>query len=76
MDALSSETKGRLQQVADLMLDIYKTRAEMRFIDAAAIKPGPHDITHLIPLYQSLKLDPTIIYLYSILPYVDDVEAG
>ncbi|KAK7968829.1 hypothetical protein PG988_007902 [Apiospora saccharicola] len=76
MDALSSETKARLQQVADLMLDIYKTRAEMRFIDAAAIKPGPHDITHLIPLYESLKLDPAIVYLYSILPYVDEVEAG
>lgn len=76
MDALSSEAKGRLQHVADLMLDVYKTRAEMRYIDAAAIKPGPHDITHLIPFYQSLKLDPAIIYLYSILPCVEEAETG
>ncbi|KAK7990032.1 hypothetical protein PG989_010347 [Apiospora arundinis] len=76
MDSLSSETKARLQRVADLMLEIYKTRAEMRYIDAAAIKRGPHDITHLLPLYQSLELDPAVIYLYSILPYVDQDEAG
>ncbi|KAK7923580.1 hypothetical protein PG985_007651 [Apiospora marii] len=76
MDALSPETKARLQHVADLMLAIYQTRAEMRFIDAAAIKPGPHDITHLLPLYASLKLDPTVVYLYSLLPYVDEAEAG
>ncbi|KAK8087756.1 hypothetical protein PG997_002717 [Apiospora hydei] len=76
ISSLDEATKARLQRVADLMLDIYQTRAEMRYIDAAAIKPGPHDITHLMPLYQSLKLDPTVIYLYSILPYVDEVEAG
>ncbi|KAK8036584.1 hypothetical protein PG991_001721 [Apiospora marii] len=76
MDALSPETKARLQHVADLMLAIYQTRAEMRFIDAAAIKPGPHDITPLLPVHASLKLDPTVIYLYSLLPYVDEAEAG
>ncbi|KAK8021756.1 hypothetical protein PG990_006894 [Apiospora arundinis] len=76
MDSPSSETKARLQRVADLMLEIYQTRAEMRYIDAAAIKRGPHDITHLLPLYQSLELDPAVIYLYSILPYVDQDEAG
>ncbi|KAK7941444.1 uncharacterized protein PG986_013831 [Apiospora aurea] len=74
--SLDEATKARLQRVADLMLDIYQTRAEMRYIDAAAIKLGPHDITHLMPLYQSLKLDPTVTYLYSILPYVDEIEAG
>ncbi|KAK8043745.1 hypothetical protein PG994_012583 [Apiospora phragmitis] len=55
MEALSSDTKRRLQRVDDLMLEIYQTRAEMRYIDAAAIKAGPQDITHLIPFYQSLK---------------------
>lgn len=58
------------------MLAIYKTRAEMHCIDAAAIEPGPHDIAHLIPFCQSLKLDPTLIYCYSIFPYVDEAEAG
>lgn len=68
MEGPSAETKAQLQRIADLMLEIYQTRAEMRCIDAAAIKPGPHDLTRLVPLYQSLRLDPAVIYQYSILP--------
>ncbi|KAK8096229.1 hypothetical protein PG999_014251 [Apiospora kogelbergensis] len=68
MEGPSAETKAQLQRVADLMLEIYQTRAEMRCIDVAAIKPGPHDLTRLMLHHQSLRLDPAVIYLYSILP--------
>ncbi|MAB46853.1 MAG: hypothetical protein CMN67_15815 [Sphingomonadaceae bacterium] len=76
MDGLSSSQKARLQEIADGMLKIYHILARMSYLDPAYIHPGPHDISSLLPLYQSLKLSPSIIYLYSILPYIDDDEAG
>ncbi|KAK8054978.1 hypothetical protein PG993_000205 [Apiospora rasikravindrae] len=76
ISSLDEATKARLQRVVDLMREFYGTRAEMRYSDAAAIQPGPHDMTRPMPLYQSLKLDPAVIYLYSILPYFDETEAG
>lgn len=42
----------------------------MRYLDDEWIQ-GPHDIEALIPMYRSYNLDDSIIYLYSILPYVD-----
>ena len=76
MEGLSFSQKVRLQEIADGMLKIYHTLARMSYLDPAYIHAGPHDISHLLPLYQSLKLSPSIIHLYSILPYVDDDEAG
>lgn len=32
---------------------------------------GTHDIEALLPIYRSYHLDDAVIYLYSILPYVD-----
>ncbi|GAD92276.1 hypothetical protein NFIA_095430 [Paecilomyces variotii No. 5] len=76
MDRLPRVQKARLHEVADSLLEIYQTLAKMRFIDPGGIQKGPHDMKHLLPLYEELGLDPSIIYLYSILPYVDTALAG
>ncbi|RHZ59259.1 uncharacterized protein CDV56_106248 [Aspergillus thermomutatus] len=75
-DLLRPDQKARLHEVADLMLEIYQTLAHMRYLDPAGIEQGPHNIDNLRPMYEKLKLDPAIIYLYSILPYVDCDVAG
>lgn len=76
MDAtLTPKQKKRLHEVADLMLQIFRTLARMRYLESEWIEPGPHDVSALMPLYKSLNIDPAIIYLYSILPYLKR-EAG
>lgn len=69
--ALTHEQKAKLHEVADLVLQIYHTLARMRHLDADWIQPGPHDVSALGPLYASLGLDPRVVYLYGILPYVN-----
>ncbi|KAH7304820.1 hypothetical protein BKA65DRAFT_521138 [Rhexocercosporidium sp. MPI-PUGE-AT-0058] len=76
MTSLTPHRKKRLQEVASGMLNIYQTLANMAYIPSTSIRRGPHDITALLPLYTGLKIHPSIIYLYSILPYVDVEEAG
>ncbi|KAJ9390866.1 hypothetical protein DTO063F5_1310 [Paecilomyces variotii] len=76
MDQLPPDQKVRLHEVADSLLEIYQTLARMRFIDPEGIQKGPHDIKDLLPLYEEHGLDPSIIYLYSILPYIDTDLAG
>ncbi|KAJ5115671.1 hypothetical protein N7456_000019 [Penicillium angulare] len=75
MTTLTSE-KDRLHKVADLMLEIYEELAKMRYIQPAGIQHGPHNITHLESAYDELDLDPSVKYLYSILPYIDTIAAG
>lgn len=72
MDALDIplKQKARLQRVADLLLVIYKTLVEMRYLEPSELEAGPHDVSELLPLYESHGLAPAVIYLYSILPYV------
>lgn len=74
MDQISKDQKTELHEVADLMLEIYKTLAEMRYIDASEIIQGPHDLTETLSDYDDgetiLGLDPAIKYLYTIMPYV------
>ncbi|KAK3897434.1 hypothetical protein C8A05DRAFT_19805 [Staphylotrichum tortipilum] len=72
--SLTPRQKARLHEVADLMLQIYNTLARMRYLDPVWIQPGPHDLTAQMPQYESLGLDPSIIYLYHILPYIDSVK--
>ncbi|CAH0018144.1 unnamed protein product, partial [Clonostachys rhizophaga] len=68
----------RMQEVADLVTDLYETLAEMRYIEPADIKRGPHNIT--LPgdtMTGSFNhIEPAIVYLYSILPYVEDKFSG
>lgn len=71
MDSLTPAKKAQLQEAADLMLEIYRTLVRMRYLDASWICKGPHDIEALLPTYRICGLDDTIIYLYSILPYID-----
>lgn len=67
---LRAKTVLQLHQVADLMLEIYQTLARMQYLDEEGIEKGPHDITNLLPEYGERGVHPSIIYLYSILPYV------
>lgn len=71
MQNLTPAKKAQLDEVANLMLDIYRTLVRMRYLDDSWIQEGPHDIDALIPMYRAYNLDDSIIYLYSILPYVD-----
>ena len=73
---LTPKQKAQLHEVADLLLQLYQTLARMRYIEADWIRPGPHDMSAHLPLYASLGLDPRIVYLYSILPYINPVFAG
>lgn len=75
MGHLSPSKKAQLHEVADLLLEVYRTLARMRFLDPSWILEGPHDIEALRPLYHSHGLDASIIYLYSILPYIDTAWA-
>ena len=44
----------------------------MRFVDEDAVISGPHTLSSsILEVYHALKLDPAIIYLYSIMPYID-----
>jgi hypothetical protein len=67
---LSERQKAKLHRVAAGLLEIYHTLARMRYLPPAWIHPGPHDLAALHPVFQSLALDPRIVYLYTILPYV------
>ncbi|KAM7212189.1 hypothetical protein V8F06_012441 [Rhypophila decipiens] len=71
--SLSAEQKQQLEEVATLMLEIFRTLQRMAYLEEEWIQPGPHNdaINAVMPLYQSLDIDPAIIYLYSILPYID-----
>ncbi|KAK4107810.1 hypothetical protein N656DRAFT_849171 [Canariomyces notabilis] len=69
--SLSEHHRARLQEVAEGMLKIYRTLERMQFLHPSWIIPGPHDVDALIPMYRSHGLDDRIIYLYSILPYVE-----
>ncbi|OGM41830.1 hypothetical protein ABOM_009640 [Aspergillus bombycis] len=73
---LTSTQKANLHEIADLMLEIYQTLANMRFLNPAGIIKGPHNTDNALELYQELGLDPSIIYLYSILPYIESPLAG
>ncbi|KAL4983859.1 hypothetical protein BDW68DRAFT_190961 [Aspergillus falconensis] len=70
--------KAELDEVASMMLDIYQTLAEMRYLDPDSIQEGPHDLSSIRSLYQSnnINLDPAILYLYSILPYIGEPSIG
>lgn len=63
--------KKQLHEVADGMLKIYRTLARMQFIEEFDISQGPHDMSELLPFCKDLNVDDSIIYLYSILPYVE-----
>jgi len=69
--ALTPRETSRLHTVASGLLNVYRTLQRMRYLHPSWIHPGPHDITSLLPLYNSLSLSPSTIYLYSILPYVE-----
>ncbi|KAM7203899.1 hypothetical protein V8F33_001870 [Rhypophila sp. PSN 637] len=67
----------RLQEVANLMLKIYQTLAEMEYLDPSWIVPSPHKMDdNLLAKYKSLDLDPALIHLFTLLPYVDNQGIG
>lgn len=78
MDSLnvSEAQKAKLQIVADQLSQIYKTLARMRYLDAEWIIPGPHDISANFAAYRAHGLEDSIIYLYSVLPYIDREFSG
>jgi hypothetical protein len=73
--SLSAERKDRLHEVADLLLQIYQTLVEMRYVDPEALVKGPHTFSQeLLRTYENCEIDPSIIYLYSLMPYIDEAE--
>ncbi|KAH7369219.1 hypothetical protein B0T11DRAFT_278433 [Plectosphaerella cucumerina] len=62
--------KAQLHEVADGMLRVYRTLVRMQYLQESWIVEGPHDLTSALPTCARLRLDDSIIYLYSILPYV------
>lgn len=70
MNPLSVAEKGQLQEVTFLMHEIYLILARMRYLDYTSIHPGPYDLSKLLPAISSLDLDPRVLYLYNILPYI------
>jgi len=74
-EGLSAEQKERLQEVADLLLGIYQTLVEMRYVHPTAVIRGPHKLNDdILAGYAKCELDSAIVYLYSIMPYIDGME--
>ncbi|KAL1608187.1 hypothetical protein SLS60_003126 [Paraconiothyrium brasiliense] len=74
-EGLSAEQKQRLHEVANELANIYKTLVDMRYIHPNALVLGPHKLDdELLAGYKKCGLDPAIIYLYSIMPYIDEIE--
>ncbi|KAL5420784.1 hypothetical protein PMIN04_006194 [Paraphaeosphaeria minitans] len=74
-DSLPAEQKERLQEVANELLNIYETLVVMRYVDPEALIRGPHKLSEeLLASYAEHELDPAIIHLYSIMPYIDGAE--
>ncbi|KAI5359223.1 hypothetical protein Slin14017_G101250 [Septoria linicola] len=71
MSTLTSNQRQLLHEVADGLLDIYQTLVRMQYLEPERVHRGPHDLSAHQELYESLNLDVSIIYLYSIMPYVD-----
>lgn len=63
--------KQRLRRVAGDLLAVYKTLARMRYLDPDWIDQGPHDLGHQVRRFRDAGINDDIIYLYSVLPYVD-----
>jgi len=76
--SLTEAQISRLEEVAALLLQIYRTIARMRYthIQPQHIRPGPHPIPPTLMTYYytspSINLDPCVIYLYHILPYIEN----
>ena len=75
MDSLSvpADVKAQLQEVADGMLQVYRTLVRMRYLEPEWIEEGPHALPDDLVAYcrsDAVNLDDAIIHLYSILPYV------
>ncbi|KAF2804429.1 uncharacterized protein BDZ99DRAFT_467468 [Mytilinidion resinicola] len=67
--------EANLQEVADLMDEIYSTLAKMRYMPASAIKRAPHTNPGInLTLAAECSLDPLVIRLHQLLPYVDKTE--
>lgn len=62
--------RAQLHDVADHLLTIYKTIARMRYLKSEWIEAGPHDISDKLSAYRKFNIDDSILYLYSIMPYI------
>lgn len=71
---LTDLERRQLQGVADQMLLLYHTLAEMRYIDLRGLQYGPHRVN--IQAAFDRGIDARVIYLHRILPTVDPVKAG
>lgn len=73
--SLKRSQKTQLLGVANGMLKVYRTLVRMRYLEDEWVHEGPHDMTAVLPLCRRLGIDDAIIYLYSVLPYVDTYDA-
>ncbi|ORY19226.1 hypothetical protein BCR34DRAFT_552776 [Clohesyomyces aquaticus] len=63
-----------LEELVGLMEKIYTTLADMTYIPHSAIKKGPHVIDRKV--VEKYGLDPMVVRLMEMLPYVDKDELG
>ncbi|KAK0736606.1 hypothetical protein B0T21DRAFT_288681 [Apiosordaria backusii] len=68
--SLTSRDISNAHEVSTLLLKIYQTLIHMQYLPPHTLAPGPHDLTHLFPLFEELQLSPQIIYLYQVIPYI------
>ncbi|KAJ0414499.1 hypothetical protein BJY00DRAFT_305558 [Aspergillus carlsbadensis] len=68
--------QANLNEIAHLLTEIYTTLADMRYLGPNCIHHGPHDLSRLAPQYKKHNLDPAIIHLHSILPYIGAPSSG
>jgi hypothetical protein len=74
-DRVSADQKERLHEVANELLNIYETLVAMRYVDPEALIRGPHKLSEeLLASYAECELDPSIICLYSIMPYIEGTK--
>ncbi|KAI5361059.1 hypothetical protein Slin14017_G092340 [Septoria linicola] len=73
-ERLTAAQRAQLHTVADLVLEVYKTLADMRYLDPLGIDTGPHEID--LDYCRQQNIGDSIVYLYQILPYINVSEAG
>lgn len=70
----SSQTQFNPHEIATLLSEYYQLMSRMRYFSPDCIKYPPHNPPIDVPFAQSLGLEPQVIDLLQILPYVEGLN--